>query len=159
MSKTDMVRAYTESLLKQVLGIENVMRDGDGDYPVRFESALYYVRIDSGAHDYPVVQVFAVALAEIGVGPELYEELNRINSQLRFARIFWVANQVLIELEMIGEELSLASFSNACQTVGGAADYFGPRLAEKFGGKTAFADEEGPDYRSRPEPPPPGLYL
>jgi hypothetical protein len=159
MSKTDMVRAYAESLLKQILGVEQVMRDGDGDYPVRFESALYYVRIDSGAHDHPVVQVFAIALAELAPSSELFEELNRINSKLRFARTFWVADQVLIESEMVGEELSLAGFSTACETVGGAADYFGPRLAEKFGGKTAFADEEGPDYSPPPESRYPGLYL
>jgi hypothetical protein len=60
---------------------------------------------------------------------------------------------------MIGEELSWAGFSTACETVGGAADYFGPRLAERFGGKTAFADEQGPDYEAPREPRLPGFYL
>jgi hypothetical protein len=159
MSKTDMVRAYTESLLKQVLSTDNVVTDDDGDYPVRFNSALYYVRIDSGSNDHPVVQIFAIALAGIDAGPELFERLNGINTRLRFARCFWVANQVLFESEMVGEELSLVGLRQACETVGGAADFFGKQLADEFGGKTAFADEKAEEYEPPVESRLPGLYL
>jgi hypothetical protein len=157
MSRTDMVRAYTESLLEQLLEVDKVHRDHDGDYPVRFRSALYYVRVDGGSEDNPVVQVFATVLAEVASSAGLFEALNLINTRLRFARTFWVNDQVLIESEMPGDGLSLAGFSNSCNTVADAADFFGPRLAEEFGGKTAFADEQGPDYR-RPELPT-GVYL
>ena len=105
MSKADMVRAYAETLLEQVLGTDKVLSDADGDYPVRRQSALYYVRIDPGRSDDPVVQVFAKALSEIAASPELYERVNEINTQLRFARIFWVREQVLIESEMPGMAL------------------------------------------------------
>ncbi len=159
MAKTDMVRAYAESLLKQILGTEDIVTDGDGDYPVRHKSALYYVRIDPGSRDDPVVQVFAIAIADVPATPELYERLNAINSRLRFARAFWVADQVLIESEMVGFDLSLAALDTACSTVGGAADYFGPQLAEEFGGKTAFTDERGADYEPPTDPPAPGFYL
>jgi hypothetical protein len=40
MSKTDMVRAYTETLLEQVIGADKAKADNDGDYPVRYQSAL-----------------------------------------------------------------------------------------------------------------------
>ena len=146
MSKTDMVRAYTEILLKQVIGADTIEPDHDGDYPVRYQSALYYVRIDPGRRDDPVVQVFAVAVDKVKPAPPLYEALNEINTQLRFARTFWVGGQVLIEAEMPGMSLSPDNFASACRTVASAADYFGPRLAEGFGGKTAFDDEKGPDY-------------
>jgi hypothetical protein len=159
MSKSDMVRAYTESLLKQILGTDKIVRDDDGDYPVRHKSALYYVRVDPGSKDIPIVQVFAVALADVSPSAELYEEINQINSKLRFARAFWVRDQVLIESEMIGEELSLAGLETGCETVAGAADYFGPQLSEQFGGRTAFADEQGTDYEPPVEQPSPGMYL
>lgn len=159
MSKTDMVRAYTESLLKQILGVEQVFRDHDGDYPVRYKSAGFYIRIvDAGSLNLPVVQIFAIALDAIEATPNLLEQLNSINAGLSFARIFWVKGQVLVETERRGDELSLEGLDTACDTVGGAADYFGPQLAEKFGGKTAFADEEGPDYKTPSEPRFPG-YL
>ncbi len=155
-----MVRAYTEALLKEVLGTNKVIADLDGDYPVRYKSALYYVRIDAGRDDEPVVQVFAVVLADVPASPGLFERLNEINASLRFARTFWVRDQVLIETELMGLELSLAEFATACGAVASAADHFGPRLAEVFGGRTAFADEQGPDYEppARPAPSPAG-YL
>ncbi len=159
MSNSEMVRAYTESLLEQILGIEKVSTDHDGDYPVRYNSALYYVRIDPGSHDDPVVQVFAVVLAEIKANPELFEELNEINTKLRFARIFWVRDQVLVESEIVGGAMSLVGFSKACETVSSAADFFGARLAERFGGKTAFANEQGPDYEPSKEQLSLGFYL
>jgi hypothetical protein len=148
MSKTDMVRAYTEILLKQVTGIEEVEPDHDGDYPIRYESALYYVRIVPGMADDPVVQVFAVAVDKVGPAPALYEALNDINTKLKFARTFWVGGQVLFEAEMPGMSLSLDGFASACRTVASAADYFGSRLVEGFGGKTAFDNEKDPDYMS-----------
>ena len=58
MSRADMVHAYAESLLEQVLKSDRVRPDKDGDYPVRYQSALYYVRIVPGQSDDPVVQVF-----------------------------------------------------------------------------------------------------
>jgi len=146
MGKSDMVRAYAESLLKQILGTNELQRDPDGDYRVRHESALYYVRVIPGVHDDPIVQVFAIVLADVAPVPKLFERLNTVNTQLHFARAFWVGNQVLIESEIVGEDLSLSGFEIACRSVARAADYFGPRLAEEFGGKTAFADEQGPDY-------------
>jgi hypothetical protein len=116
MSKTEMVRAYAESLLEQVVGTDKVKPDNDGDYPVRYQSALYYVRIDPGRRDDPVVQVFAAAVDKVEPGPPLYEALNDINTQLRFARAFWVRGQVLIEAEMPGMSRSaLSSDDNSGQ--------------------------------------------
>ena len=157
MSRADMVHAYAESLLEQVLKTDRVRPDKDGDYPVVYKSAQYYVRIDAGQNDDPVVQVFAKVLADVTPRAELFEQLNEINTQLRFARIFWVRDQVLVESEMPGMALSLEGLVNACNTVGGAADYFGPRLAEVFEEKSAFAVEKGPDYEE-PESWP-GQYL
>jgi hypothetical protein len=146
MTKTDMVRAYAESLIEQVTGADKAKADNDGDYPVRYRSALYYVRIDPGPRDDPVVQVFAVAVDKIESGPPLYEALNDINARLRFARTFWVKGAVLIEADMPGLSLSLDGFGSACDAVAYAADHFGPLLAEQFGGKTVFEDEKGADY-------------
>ena len=53
--RTDMVRAYVESLLERLIGAQQVSPDGDGDYPVRYQNALYYVRLVGDLN--PVVQV------------------------------------------------------------------------------------------------------
>ena len=157
MSKTEMVRAYTESLLKKILGADTLRADADGDWPVRYKSALYYVRVDPGRNDEPVVQIFAVVLANLASSPALFEELNVVNTRLRFARAFWVNDQVLVESEIVGEAMSMSGFANSCDVVAEAADHFGSRLAERFGGTTVFADEQEPGYQ--PPSSAPGQYL
>jgi hypothetical protein len=149
----DVIAAYVEKLLAAVTDTRDVVPDRDGDYPVRFGSALYYVRF-VGAED-PDVQVFAVAVAGIEQSPELLAELNDLNSRIRFGRVFHVAGQVLVETDLIGDAVDPRGFSNACEVVAGLTDKIGPELAKKYGGRTAFEDSKEPDY----EPPAPGMYL
>lgn len=151
-----MVRAYVETLLKQLLGAPSVTADDDGDYPVRYRDALYYIRLVGENH--PVVQVFSIAVADIESSPELLEAINEMNTDIRFARAFWVRGQVLVEADLVSDGLDPADFDNACQTVASITDYFAPKLAERFGGKTAFADETGEQYES-PRPNEASPYL
>lgn len=135
-----MVRAYVESLLERLIGAQQVTPDADGDYPVRYRDALYYVRLVGDVD--PVVQVFSVALSEVPATAGLLKELNSINSRIKFARVFWVRDQVLVESEMLGEGVEPLDFDNACRAVATITDHYGPLLAQRFGGKTAFADEK-----------------
>ena len=151
--RRDVIAAYVEKLLAAVTDTRDVVPDRDGDYPVRFGSALYYVRF-VGAED-PDVQVFAVAVAGIEQSPELLAELNDLNCRIRFGRVFHVAGQVLVETDLIGDAVDPRGFSNACEVVAGLTDKIGPELAKKHGGRTAFEDSKEPDY----EPPAPGMYL
>jgi len=138
--RADMLTAYVETLLERLIGATKVTPDPDGDYPVRYRDALYYVRVVGNVN--PVVQVFSVAVSDVKPTAALFKELNTINSQIKFARAFWVQNQVLVESEMVGEGVEPADFDNACEAVAIVSDHFGPLLAERFGGKTAFADEK-----------------
>lgn len=138
--RTDMVRSYVETLLERLTGSDKVRADEDGDYPVRFRQALYYVRLVGDTH--PVVQVFSVALSGVPSTPELLAALNSINSDIRFARVFWVREQVLVEADLVGSTLDPDEFDNACRAVATITDNIGPELAESFGGRTAFADEK-----------------
>ena len=114
--------------------------DDDGDYPVRYRNALYYVRLVGDVD--PVVQVFSVAVSGVAPTAALFKELNTINSTIKFARAFWVREQVLVETELVGEGVEPADFDNACRAVATITDHSGPRLAEKFGGETVVADEK-----------------
>ena len=92
----DMVVSYTRDLLEQITG-ERPEPDQDGDLPIEFGGACFYVRVD-GPTD-PVVQIFSVVLADLEANPELHGALNDINANMRFARAFHVQKQVLIESE------------------------------------------------------------
>ncbi len=153
--RADMVRAYIETLLERLTGSEKLTPDADGDYPVRYKSSLYYVRLIGSEN--PVVQVFATAVSDVPSSPALYERINEINAQIRFARIFWVREQVLIESDHIGQTIDPEEFDTACEAVGSITDHFGPLLAKEFGGKSFFAEtkEEPP----KEAPTSTGLYL
>lgn len=138
--RTDMVRAFVESLLERLTGSEKVVPDADDDYPVRFRGALYYVRLVGDVD--PVVQVFSVALSGVPASARLLRELNRLNTEVRFARVFWVRDQVLVETELVGASIDPEGFENACRAVATVTDHIGPMLAQRFGGTTAFADEK-----------------
>lgn len=147
-----MVRAYVESLLERLIGAQQVVPDADGDYPVRYRDARYYVRVVGQVDS--VVQVFSVAVAGVPATAGLLRELNTINSQITFARVFWVQDQVLVESEMVGEGVEPADFDNACRAVATITDHYASALAAKFGGTTAFADEKTtPPTALAPEPP------
>lgn len=89
--------------------------------------------------------MFSAAAAGVPATAGLLKELNAINGTITFARVFGVLDQVLVEKELVGEGVDPADFDNACRAVATITDHYGPLLAEKFGGKTAFADEKAPD--------------
>ena len=66
---------------------------------------------------------------------ELLHELNEINADVGFVRVFWVQGQVLVETELIGESLDVTQFTHSCAVVDRVADRIAGRLAEQFGGQ------------------------
>jgi len=108
----------------------------------------------------PVVQVFATAVSEIEQSPGLLEKLNEINSQIRFARVFWVSGQVLVESDLIGKTVDPKEFGSACDAVATITDHFGPLIARDFGGKTFFVNQKDEDAATTSEQKEStGLYL
>lgn len=147
--RRDVITAYVEKLLGAQTGSDRVVPDGDGDYPVRLGGALSYVRL-TGETD-PDVQVFSVALQEVPPSAELLAELNDINGRIRFARIFHVQQEVLVETNLVGESVDPLGFRTACEAVAQVAGKVGPTLAKKYGGRVI--DAAG-DYA-----PQTGMYL
>lgn len=153
--QSEMVRAYVESMLEHLVGVERVVPDHDGDYPVRLRSALYYVRIIDGPE--VTVQVFSVAVDEIEASPELLSAINDLNSRTRFVRVFWIRGQVLIEADLVGDTVEPRGFGNACDAVASTTDQVAVHLARTFGGRAAFEEAKDPDYESPPVLT--GMYL
>jgi hypothetical protein len=141
--RSDMVVSYVRDLLETLTGSRPVP-DQDGDLPVTFGGAQFYVRVIGDGQ--PVVQVFSVAVAELAASADLHTALNDMNTQLRFARTFHVADQVLVEHDIWGEDVNPANFRHACRNVAGATDFLGPRLVEQFGGVPRFEQSKTADY-------------
>lgn len=151
----DMVTSHIETLLERITGVDKAIPDHDGDYPLRYRGARYYVRV-AGNDTRPIVRVFSTVVSDIEPDPDLYEAINDINTRLGFCRCFWVNGQVLIETEHLGMTIRIEDLSELADNVASASSYFGPRLADRFGGKLDFEDSKGEEYH---EPPLPGMYL
>lgn len=143
-ASADMVTSHVETLIERLTGVEKAQADADGDYPIRYRSALYYVRVVRAWK--PVVQVFSVAVDGIQFTDALGRELNEINTHLYFCRTFWVGGQVLVEAEHLGPTLTEADFHECALRVAEATDTFAKGLAERHGGRLAFEESKTPEY-------------
>ena len=144
--RADMVMSYVRDLLEQLTGVRPEP-DNDGDLPVEYAGALFYVRVVNPQD--AIVQVFSVGIADIEPTPDLLAAINAINTQIGFARAFHVAGQVLIESEMWGSDVNPYNFEHACRNVARATDASMPGLLERFGGTPRFELSKSPTY----EPP------
>lgn len=150
-----MVASHVETLIERITGLDKATADHDGDYPIRFKDALFYVRV-AGDDTRPIVRVFSTVVTDVEPSADLYEAVNEINTRLGFCRCFWVGGQVLIETEHLGGTIGTEDLFVLADHVASASNLFGARLVERFGGKLAFDDSKGDDYV---EPPFPGMYL
>lgn len=124
-------RRRLETELMQLLGVDELVRDEDGDYPIALERGRLYVRLST--EEPARVQVFSIVLRDVASTHELLVELNSLNAGVGFARVFWVNDQVLAEVELLAETLDLEELANACATVARVSDELGPLLAASFG--------------------------
>lgn len=142
--RPDVTYVYVRDLLERLTGVRPEP-DSDGDLPVQFQGAQFYVRI-AGSVD-PWVQIFSVAVADLEPTPELMTHLNDINVSLRFARAFHVGGQVLFESEIWADDVNPANFHHACRNVSDATDTHAPEILESFGGRPHFEQSKTDDYR------------
>jgi T3SS (YopN, CesT) and YbjN peptide-binding chaperone 1 len=148
-ASVDMVTSYVETLIERLTGAEKAKVDPDGDYPIRYRSALYFVRVVPARK--PVVQIFSVAVDDVQLTDSLARELNDINGRLHFCRAFWVRGQILVEAEHLGGSLSEADFEECARNVAEATDAFAKGLAERHGGRLAFEKSKEPGYAPQAE--------
>lgn len=149
VGRLDRIRPYLEKLLKEGFELPELSPDSDGDYPFRYRSAGYYVRLIN--EQSPTVQVFSVVLREVKRTAKLFTAVNDVNSMIAYARVYVVQNQVVVATELVAETLDAEELGNACNIVGRIADKVGPELQEQFGGRVLFDDEMG---ESSGVPPP-----
>jgi hypothetical protein len=146
VGRLDRIRPYLEKLLREGFAIPDLQPDPEGDYPFRYRSAGYYVRLINEVS--PTVQVFSVVLRDVKRTAKLLQKLNDINAQIAYARVYAVEHQVVVATELVAETLDAEELGNACNIVGRIADKVGSELHAEFGGHILFEGEEGEDVHS-----------
>jgi hypothetical protein len=140
VGRLDRIRPYVEKLLREGFAIPDLAPDDDGDYPFRFRSAGYYVRLTS--EESPTLQLFSVVVRDIKRSPKLLARLNEMNAALTFVRVYWLDQRVVVSTELVAQTLDAEELGNACNIVGRAADGIGRTLVAEFGGHVLFEDDD-----------------
>ncbi len=135
--RVDQLAAMVEEAIRRWLGIDNVMRDADGDYPVRIGSALVIVRL----HDVnpPQLSIFSPILRDIAASPALFAALNEVNARIRFGRAFWIDRTVVVATEIAAVDVTPNLIALACMELGALADRLDDPLRGRFGGRLMFS--------------------
>jgi Putative bacterial sensory transduction regulator len=122
----------------QVLEVEQVSQDPDGDIRIRYGSTMCFVR---GIEDPPSVRLFAPMVIDVPRTPALLEDLNDINLNITVGRVVHTpANEVLYSLELYGEQLTVEILRASLDAATTIADHFDHQLQARFGGKTLYAE-------------------
>jgi len=120
-----------EDAIKSFLGLPDLIRDADGDIPVRVGSVLMYVRAVAGTP--PLVQLFAPVLDDVELTLPLLEAINEVNRRVLFGRLFWGHRGVIVAMELTGVGLTPEQVAFACVQLGNLADALDTELADRFG--------------------------
>jgi Putative bacterial sensory transduction regulator len=122
----------------QILQVDQVNRDPDGDIRIRYGSTMCFVR---GIEDPPSVRLFAPMVIDIPQTPALLADLNDINLNITVGRVVHTpANEVLFSLELYGEQLTVEIIRASLDAATTIADHFDHQLQSRFGGKTLYAE-------------------
>jgi hypothetical protein len=120
-------------LLCRYLGLESVVRDEDGDYPIKTHDEIdYWVRLNTETAP-PTAQVFSVLATEVECSEGLLRELNDINTSAPHIKVMWFDGSVMAEVEVVAEELDMPALSNAMDVVTETTRKYLPVLGSYFG--------------------------
>ena len=140
MSRQAVIQSHLETLMQEILEVEELYVDDNGDVDVRTKVAGYTARICPSC-DAPHIEVFSVLVRDIPADPGLYEALNDLNRGMSHARFFWANDCVILAGELLGRSADEDSLRCLCNEVAAMADEHAPRLAGIFGG-TVREEEE-----------------
>lgn len=128
--------------LSTSLGVPHLDRAPDGDVVIRRGSSIVFVRVED--NDAPFVHVFAPLLSGFTLTPAVYEAVNTINTQIPLGKAMIVngGETIVLAADVAAQTLSPEELLFALDMVSQAADHYDTRLQKRFGGATAFEDDE-----------------
>lgn len=148
MTRAEIVKPYVEKVLKESFGSDQLAVNERGEWPVRQGSAVFLVRLLPT--DPPLVQVYSPVLQKVQRTDKLLQEINDINAQIHFARMFWVQDLVVLSTELMADTLDGSELNNAMAGIALMADHYDTQLKGAHGGETAIPEEgsgkEPPGY-------------
>lgn len=147
--RNDQLEHWLDDTLKREFDTDVLVRDEDGDIPIRRGTAMVYVSVIGGDSELPLIRVFAPLLEDFAMRPDVYEALNAINRQIPFAKAVVDAeiSQIVLAADLfVFDQMSSEQLMATIDLVGENADHFDTILQKRFGGTTAFDDDDAGEF-------------
>jgi hypothetical protein len=106
-----------------------VVVDDDGDIPIRWGSAVLYVRVIA---DNPIIRIFSPLLREVHLSDDLRDAVNELNKNHLFASAFWADGVVLLTADLFAAPFVPQQFLNLLHAVAETADSIDDQLRSRF---------------------------
>ncbi|HZE65625.1 MAG TPA: hypothetical protein VE081_03285 [Sporichthyaceae bacterium] len=135
-SRAEDLRSRVERTLAEHFG-EPVLRDKDGDIPIRAGSAMIFIRVATNS---PVVELFSPLLLDAPGDALALERINRANRSIRFAKLTWTGGRVMVNHEIWCEPFVPELLIGAVGVMMSLADELDDRLRAEVGGRRFFED-------------------
>jgi hypothetical protein len=124
-----------KEVMKEVLGIEEIILDDDGDIPVRCGDVAVYVRV---LDDPPVVRIFSPAVTGLESSAGIHQALNDINAKNAFVKVYSSDDTVIFSAELVAEPAPKEQLAVVFHLVATAAEKWAHELQARYGGRTRF---------------------
>jgi hypothetical protein len=158
MSDHASVQRRTHGLLEEILG--SVAPPEQGAWVFSYGTISLGVAV--AGEDDANVAVFTILMRDVPKSAELLDVLNDVNSELKFAQIYWEDGSVYLTTHLVGHSIDREELRTALQVVGNWGDQLDETLAERFGslaqdvGVAWSAQTAASEEPSGVPPPPPG---
>jgi len=133
--------ALVDRGVRAFLCVDHLVRDEDGDIPIRTEDAFIIVRTLDGPS--PAVRVFSPVLRGAAPTYDLLSAVNAVNGRLLYARALWAAGDVIVATEVPAAHATESLVGLACAEIASLAGSLSHELGARFGA-------EGPARERRP---------
>jgi hypothetical protein len=127
-----------ERTFTTLLGVDELIRDEDGDIPIVRDGVTIYVRV---VEDPSYVSLFCPVLFDAEPTTELLEAVNAINAEIRCARALWRNGTVVIASEVADGPVIRPHVLDSYEAVSTLGKVYSEQLQERFG--TAAAGGTG----------------
>lgn len=141
MASIEMLRPYVEQQVAEVLGVEKVQSDPQGDIPIRAGSSVCVARLMDGPSG-PMFRVFSPLLRGVETSAELMSKLNELNVRAPYVRFFHAEDVVYCGMDLLADNIQREEIDNAIAAISYHADHLDDLLQKEFGGERMLEDSE-----------------
>ena len=124
-------RTKLEECLAEILSVDEVRPDEDGDYLITDQSVSMWARLNT-AGGIASVNVFALVATGVPSSDQLFEEVNSINLGERFAKLVWTGKTLMVEAHVLVSQLNPYHLNYVVQSVSEVADRYQGMLSAFF---------------------------